>query len=144
MFTSKEEHKVAEQISNSSNIIGKGTVLVGNIETYGNLRVEGKVRGNIVTKSKVVLGQSSIVEGDILAQNAEVEGELKGSIEITDVLILKPTANIQGDIKTNKLIVESGAKFNGSCKMGGPVQEIKLGENGEEKALKGEREKELS
>ena len=41
----KEEKKVADEISNSSNIIGKGTVLEGSLETYGNIRVEGKKLG---------------------------------------------------------------------------------------------------
>ena len=44
MFTNKEERKVAEEISNSSNIIGKGTFVEGSIETFGNIRVEGKVK----------------------------------------------------------------------------------------------------
>ena len=128
MFTSKEDHKVAEEISNSSNIIGKGTVLQGDIETFGNMRIEGRVVGNVKTKSKIVLGQSAKIEGNVLAQNAEVEGELKGNIRITDVLILKPTAVIHGDIVTNKLIVESGAAFNGGCKMGITEKDIKLGD----------------
>jgi cytoskeletal protein CcmA (bactofilin family) len=130
MFASKQDHKVAEEISNSSNIIGKGTILEGNIETFGNIRIEGKVIGNIKTKSKVALGQSSHVEGNILAQNAEVAGEVKGRLEVTDILILKPTAVIYGDIVTNKIIVESGATFNGGCKMGITHKEIKIGENG--------------
>ena len=127
----KEEKKVADEISNSSNIIGKGTALEGSLETYGNIRVEGKVTGNVKTKSKVALGQSSRVEGNILAQNAEVAGEVHGTIEVTDLLLLKPTAVIHGDIITNKLIVESGAAFNGSCKMGVGAKEIKIGENGQ-------------
>ena len=100
----KEEKKVADEISNSSNIIGKGTVLDGSLETYGNIRVEGKVVGNVKTKSKVALGQSSRVEGNILAQNAEVAGEVHGTVEVTDLLLLKPTAVVHGDIITNKLI----------------------------------------
>ena len=128
MFNNKDEKQVAEDISNSSNIIGKGTVLEGNIETYGNIRVEGKVRGNIKTKSKVALGQSSHVEGNVLSQNAEIAGEVKGKVEVSDLLILKPTAVIYGDIITNKLIVEQGASFNGGCKMGVSIKEIKIGE----------------
>jgi len=129
----KDEKKVAEEISNSSNIIGKGTILEGNIETYGNIRVEGKVIGNIKTKSKVALGQSSKVEGNILAQNAEVAGEVSGKLEVSDQLLLRPTAVIHGDIITNKLIVESGATFNGGCKMGVSIKEIRIGENGQSK-----------
>ncbi|QSE98345.1 bactofilin family protein [Fulvivirga lutea] len=136
MFASKEDHKVAEEISNSSNIIGKGTVLEGDIETFGNIRIEGKIIGNVKTKSKIALGQSSHVEGNILAQNAEVAGEVKGKIEVTDILILKPTAVIHGDIITNKIIVESGATFNGGCKMGTMNKEIKIGDHGQNPALK--------
>lgn len=129
MFTSKEDHKVAEELRDTSNTIGKGTVIEGNIETFGNIRIEGKVVGDVKTKSKLVLGPSSKVHGNILAQNAEVEGELKGNIEITEILILKPTAIIHGDILTNKLIVESGAAFNGGCKMGVTNKDIKIGVN---------------
>ena len=128
MFTNKEDRKVAEEISNSSNIIGKGTFVEGSIETFGNIRVEGKVKGDIKTKSKAALGQSSHVEGNVLAQNAEIAGEVSGRVEVTEVLILKPTAVINGDIVTNKLIVESGASFNGGCKMGITNQEIKIGD----------------
>lgn len=131
MFTSKEQKKVAEEISNSTNTIGKGTVLEGNIETYGNIRIEGKVIGNIKSKSKIALGNSSHVQGNIMAQNADLEGEVKGRIEITEMLILKATAVVHGDIITGKLVVEPGAVFNGSCKMGASVRDIKLGENGQ-------------
>ncbi|HNP95336.1 MAG TPA: polymer-forming cytoskeletal protein [Cyclobacteriaceae bacterium] len=131
MFTSKEQKKVAEEISNSTNTIGKGTVLEGNIETYGNIRIEGKVIGNIKSKSKIALGNSSNVQGNIIAQNADLEGEVKGKIEISEMLILKATAVVNGDIITGKLVVEPGAVFNGTCKMGASIRDIKMGENGQ-------------
>lgn len=117
MFSNKEEKKVEAEIISSSNTIGKGTVLYGDIETHGNLRIEGKVEGNIKTKSKIVLGKSSVVIGNIKAQNAEIEGSVTGKVNVADNLILKHTSVIQGDVITNKLIVESGSQFNGSCKM---------------------------
>ena len=131
MFANKEEKKIAEEISNSSNNIGKGTILTGNIETYGNIRIEGRAKGDVKSKSKVVLGESSHVDGNIIAQNAEIFGEVKGRVEISDVLTLKATAVVHGDIITGKLIVDSGAKFNGSCKMGGAMGEIHIGSNGQ-------------
>ena len=130
MLTSKEQKRVAEEISNSSNVIGKGTSLEGNIETYGNIRIEGKVLGSIKSKSKIALGHSSYVEGNIIAQNADIEGEVKGKLEVSEMLVLKSTAKIHGDILTGKLVVEPGAVFNGGCKMGAIIKEIKLGENG--------------
>ena len=48
----KQDQKSDQETMNSSNIIGKGTHLRGDIETFGNLRIEGKIVGNIKTKSK--------------------------------------------------------------------------------------------
>jgi cytoskeletal protein CcmA (bactofilin family) len=135
MLTSKEQKRVAEEISNSSNTIGKGTFLEGNVETYGNIRIEGKVSGNIKSKSKVALGNQSHVNGNILAQNADIEGEVKGKLEISELLVLKATAVINGDIITAKMVVEPGAIFNGTCKMGAVVKDIKIGENGVTRTL---------
>jgi cytoskeletal protein CcmA (bactofilin family) len=129
MLTSKEQKRAADEISNSSNVIGKGTVLEGNIETHGNIRIEGKIIGNIKSKSKIALGNSSHIEGNVTAQNADIEGEVKGKVEISELLVLKSTAVITGDIITGKLVVEPGATFNGSCKMGNAAN-MKLGDNG--------------
>ena len=130
MFTTKEEKKVAEEISNSSNVIGKGTTLEGNIETFGNIRIEGRVNGNIKSKAKIALGNSSHVEGNITAQNADIEGTVKGKIDIAETLVLKASAVVHGDISTGKLVVEPGAVFNGTCKMGAAIKDIKSAENG--------------
>ncbi|SMG21192.1 protein CcmA, bactofilin family [Marivirga sericea] len=119
---------MAQDITSSSNTIGKGTTINGDIETFGNIRIDGKVIGNIKTKSKLVLGTTSHIEGNVLSQNAEIEGEVKGVVEITELLILKPSAVVHGDIVANKLIVESGATFNGECKMGVSNKTIQIGE----------------
>lgn len=133
----------SQDVRDSTNQIGKGTILEGNIESFGNIRIEGKVIGDIKSKSKIALGQSSFVDGNIISQNAEIEGEVKGKVQISDLLVLKKTAKVNGDIVANKIIVESGATFNGSCKMGVSQKEIKIGENGklkEEPERKGEQQ----
>ena len=124
----KESKKELEQLSNSSTHIAKGTVIEGNIESHGNIRIDGTVIGNVKCKSKVAMGEASIVEGNILSQNAEIAGEIKGLIEIYDLLILKPTGVVNGDIVANKMVVEVGGAFNGKCKMGTVVKEIQIGE----------------
>ena len=132
MFNRKEEFKRAEEISVSNNIIGKGSVIQGDLETHGNVRIEGKIIGNVKTKSKVAIGTDASMEGNILAQNAEIAGEVSGKVEISETLLLKSTCIINGDIVTNKLVVEPGAVFNGSGKMGIKIKEIKLGEGQKE------------
>lgn len=114
------------EISNSSNTIGKGTIIQGDIETYGNLRLEGKLIGNIKCKSKVAQGEGAVIEGNVTAQNAEFAGQIIGKVEISELLVLKASCIITGDIITNKLSIEPGATFNGTCKMGATVKEIQL------------------
>lgn len=130
MLTTKEQKRAAEEISTSTNSIGKGTVLEGNIETFGNIRIDGRVTGNVKSKSKIVLGPGSQIDGNLTGQHADVEGQVKGKLEISELLVLKSTAVIHGDILTNKLVVEPGAVFNGSCKMGAAIKDIKMGDNG--------------
>jgi len=123
MFNNKKETKTTQVIpTDARSIIGKGTTITGNIDTVGNIRIDGKLKGDLKCEAKVALGEGSEVEGDIVAQNAEIEGKVVGILRISEVLILKPTAVITGDIFTTRLIVEAGAVFNGTCKMGETIE----------------------
>tara|TARA_B100000941_G_scaffold245844_1_gene190453 strand:+ start:92 stop:463 length:372 start_codon:yes stop_codon:yes gene_type:complete len=102
----------------SNNIIGEGSTLTGNFNSSGNIRLEGKVKGDITSSSKVACGETSIVDGNVTADNAEIAGKVTGKVNVNDLLILKSSAKIQGDISTNNLVIESGASFNGACAMG--------------------------
>lgn len=111
------------------NMIGAGTKIVGTIETTVDFRIDGVIEGNIKSNSKIVLGATAVVTGEIICASAEISGELKGKIFLTESLALKSTARIFGDIKTLKLTVEPGAIFTGACIMGNgsnpPVKEEK-------------------
>ena len=133
-FNSSDD-KQEEELSNARNIIGKGTKVNGDLETFGNIRIEGKMIGNLTTKSKLIISNSSEVGGNVTAQNADVEGIINGNIEVSEILCLKTTAVINGDISTNKLIVEDGAVFNGDCKMGVAMKEIKISETQQQKPV---------
>jgi len=102
----------------SNNIIGEGSVLKGNLSSSGNVRLEGKVIGDLSSSSKVACGETSVVDGNVVAENAEIAGKVTGKVTVDELLILKSTASIHGDISTSNLIIESGANFNGACTMG--------------------------
>ena len=101
-----------------NNIIGEGSVLKGNLSSSGNVRLEGKVIGDLSSSSKVACGETSVVDGNVVAENAEIAGKVTGKVTVDELLILKSTASIHGDISTSNLIIESGANFNGACTMG--------------------------
>ena len=115
--------------SPSVNLIGKGTVIKGNIQSDGDIRIDGTLQGSIVSKGKVVVGPTGNVEGDITCNNADISGSLKVKINVSEVLLLKPSAKLAGDIITNKLAIESGATFSGTCSMGAVVKDISNPQN---------------
>lgn len=107
------------------NLIGKGTVIKGDIVSNGDLRIDGNVNGSIQSSGKVVVGQSGTIEGEVTCQNAELEGEMKVNIAVKGLLSLKQTARFTGEITTIKLAVEPGALFTGTCKMERQISDAK-------------------
>lgn len=104
------------------NRIVEGTSIEGEIKADSNLRIDGFVKGLVQTKGRLVIGINGKVDGDIICQNADVEGEILGTIKVEELLSLKSTARLTGKIVTNKLAIESGAEFTGSCDMGGDAK----------------------
>ncbi|MCS6916613.1 MAG: polymer-forming cytoskeletal protein [Chitinophagales bacterium] len=108
------------------NIIGAGTQIEGDVKSESDIRIDGKVKGTISSKSKIVVGSTGMIDGDLNCENADISGKVFGKVEVTDLLFLKSTGYLEGDIVTGKLVVEAGARFTGSCKMG--VKEMKPSE----------------
>ena len=125
MFSTKEKDMAKPNETNGVvNLIGVGTTISGDITSSGDIRVDGTLKGSINTKGKVVVGTTGIVEGDVVCQNADVSGELKAKVSVSELLSLKSTAKLDGDIITNKLAIEPGANFSGSCSMGAVIKDI--------------------
>jgi cytoskeletal protein CcmA (bactofilin family) len=99
------------------NMIGAGTLIKGDLTSEGDLRIDGSIDGNVISKSKIAMGVSASIKGDVKARSADVSGKIIGDVEITETLFLRASAKIYGNIKTNKIVIESGAEFNGHCNM---------------------------
>lgn len=112
------------ETNSSINIIGQGTVIEGEIRSSGDLRIDGTIVGSVTSKSKVVIGTTGQVHGDIVCQNADISGSVKGKSTVVEMLFLKSSARINGDIITGKLVVEVGASFTGNCNMGPMIKDL--------------------
>jgi len=100
------------------NIIAFGTQVQGSIVTAGDCRIDGVVRGNVSSKSKIIVGQSGVIEGNIICQNIEIEGSVKAeTLNVVELIALRATANLIGNITANKISIEPGAEFSGNCRM---------------------------
>ena len=124
MFNKNSPQGKPDAGTSSINLIGAGTIVEGDIKSNGDIRIDGTVVGNIVSKSKIVVGATGSINGNITSQNADVSGSIKGKVTVNELLFLKSSANIQGDIVTGKLVVEVGATFTGTCNMGPMIKDM--------------------
>ena len=107
------------------NSIMEGTSIEGEIRSDSNLRIDGRVKGTINVRGRLIVGQTGVIEGEVTCQSSDIEGTLVGKVNCQDLLSLKATAKLQGDINTKKLAIEPGAVFTGNCSMaGGVVKEM--------------------
>ena len=128
MFNPDKSKKPANGVkpeASNINLIGAGTSIEGHVHSEGDIRIDGRVKGTVTSKSKVVLGATAVIDGDINCKNADISGKIKGKTSVNEMLYLNSTAVINGDISTGKLVVEVGATFSGSCNMGPEIKDIK-------------------
>ncbi|MEO1517298.1 MAG: polymer-forming cytoskeletal protein [Bacteroidota bacterium] len=114
---------------NALNSLVHGTIVEGTIKSDNDIRVDGVIKGSLHCTSKVIIGPSGFVEGEIRCANAVIEGRFEGNLSVAELLNIRETAKVSGDVKTNKLIVQSGAVFNVSCVMGTKQAPGKSSEN---------------
>jgi len=106
------------------NTFAQDTKIIGNIESDGDIRMDGVLEGKLNCKGRVVVGPEARIKGTIYARNAEILGNVEGEITVIDLLTLKATAVINGDLIMGKFSVEPGARFTGNCKMNGSEKSL--------------------
>jgi len=127
--------KVKNGISESParNIISNGTKIQGDIESDGDFRIEGIVNGNVKAKGKIVIGETGQVDGQMKCNSADISGKVKVKLEVSEQTTLRASCQFTGDIVTQKISIEPGAVFSGTCQMNKdkspilPVKENKPG-----------------
>lgn len=97
--------------------ISTGTVIKGEINSPNDIRIDGVFEGKIFSKGRVVVGEKAEIKGDIVCDNVDFWGKMTGSLFVRDTLTLKDTCSVNGDLHVQRLVVELGAHFDGTCKM---------------------------
>ena len=71
------------------NVIAKNTIIVGEIKSDGDFRIDGTLEGSIKTSGKVVIGKDGVINGVIICSYADIEGKFSGKLEVKESLSLK-------------------------------------------------------
>ncbi|MEP7214791.1 MAG: polymer-forming cytoskeletal protein [Anaerolineaceae bacterium] len=85
----------------------------GRYETDQDLRVEGRISGEVVCRGLLTIEQEATARAKIQAHDAVVRGRIEGDIVCTGRLLLTSTAVVTGTMVAGALVVEEGATLSG-------------------------------
>ncbi|MFN0036047.1 MAG: polymer-forming cytoskeletal protein [Saprospiraceae bacterium] len=102
----------------ATTVIAKGTTIEGKFACGENVRLDGAIHGEVKVDKRFVMGDGSYVQGNIIARDAAIRGKIKGDIQVKEALHLMDSAVIEGNISAKTMVVDEGARYNGSCRIG--------------------------
>ena len=114
MFGSSKSNKPQNRIDC---LIGAGTIINGDINFSGGLRVDGHVRGNVISAEDkpgtLVLSDQARIEGEIRVAHAVINGTVVGPVNAVEYVELQGKANVTGDVHYRTLEIQLGAVVQG-------------------------------
>jgi cytoskeletal protein CcmA (bactofilin family) len=99
-------------------LLAKGVQLRGEIRVEGTVRIDGRLDGDIHTKGQVIIGEDGLVQGTISAGIVVSSGRIKATVTAAERVQLLKTAILIGEVHTPVLMMEEGAKIQGTTDMG--------------------------
>ena len=98
--------------------IGPSVFIDGELSTTEDLRLDGRVRGDIVMReADLTIGQSAQVDADIRASRVLILGTVNGNVTASERIELGTSANVTGGLSANKVVILDGARFTGRVDM---------------------------
>ena len=111
-------------VSNASNssasggsvasVIGTDLHVIGNLQSKGEIQIEGQVQGDLLA-SRIVIGPNAKITGGLVADDIVVHGTVQGSIRGLRVT-LQSNSRVEGDVFHQSLAIEQGAYFEGNSR----------------------------
>jgi cytoskeletal protein CcmA (bactofilin family) len=97
--------------------VDEGTEFLGELRFRNVFRIDGRVRGRIVSDNTLIIGESGDVEAEIDCGVVSIKGQAKGQIRGRERIELLSGARVTGTLTTPTLTVEEGSLFQGDCDM---------------------------
>ncbi len=98
-------------------LIGANSEVKGTLVFSGGLRIDGKVRGNIMApdqdNSTLVLSERAEVEGNVQVPHITLQGRIRGNVHSTERIELQRKAQITGDVHYKVIQIAVGATVEG-------------------------------
>jgi len=102
-----------------ASVIGRTSVVRGNVRGNGNLEVQGRVEGEIDVTGDLVLSESAGVRGNLSGASITIAGQVQGDVRGTESVIIEAGAKVIGDLFAPRIGVAAGALVKGTVRTEG-------------------------
>ena len=103
-----------------STLIAEGVEINGDVAFTGGMRIDGRVRGDVIgrrvdtkTASLLVLSAKGHIEGAVRCGDAVINGTVVGDLDVEHRLELQSDAKVTGTIRYRQLQMDVGATVQG-------------------------------
>lgn len=111
-------------------LIGANTMIGGDLNFSGGLRIDGQVNGNVIATpgkpSTLVLSEHARVNGEVSVTHLVINGTISGSVSASDYLELQSKARVTGDVHYKTMEIQLGAIVDGRLLHNNPEAEEKV------------------
>src|SRR5260370_10956912 len=97
--------------------IDQGVALEGTLTVTGTFRVDGHIKGNIISEHTVILGDNAKVEGQIEGNRVVIAGRFDGVIFAKGRVEIQPKGVVTGEVHSPCMVVDPGGIFDGGWHM---------------------------
>jgi cytoskeletal protein CcmA (bactofilin family) len=99
--------------------IGQGVVIEGRITSAQDLRIDGRVDGDIeVGDHGLIIGAGAVIGANLVARSIVISGAVNGNVTASERIDLHPAGSVVGDIRSPRLVVADGATITGKIDVG--------------------------
>jgi len=97
--------------------IDQGVSLEGTLTLTGTFRIDGHVKGNIISEQTVVLGENAKVEGQIEGNRVVISGRFDGVIFAKGRVEIQSKGVVTGEVHSPCMVIDPGGIFDGRSHM---------------------------
>ena len=98
-------------------LIGAGTIIEGDLNFSGGMRIDGQVSGNVVATpgkpSTLVLSELAQINGNVNVTHLVVNGVINGAVSASEYLELQSKSKVTGDVSYHAIEIQLGAVVDG-------------------------------
>ena len=104
---------------NGASVIGRTSVVRGNVRGHGSLEIQGRVEGEVSVSGELVLSETAGVRGNLSGTSITVAGQVQGDVRGTESVIIEAGAKVIGDLFAPRIGVAAGALVKGTVRTDG-------------------------